>query len=73
MFHKFLTALTATALSAGVAIANPVEITRSITDIAAGADRHDWARVRGAFTDTVTTDYTSLWGGGIRLPNLPTR
>lgn len=63
MFHKFLTALTATALSAGVAIANPVEITRSITDIAAGADRHDWARVRGAFTDTVTTDYTSLWGG----------
>ncbi len=39
------------------------DISTAITDIAAGADRHDWTRVRGAFSDTVTTDYTSLWGG----------
>ncbi|NOD33262.1 MULTISPECIES: nuclear transport factor 2 family protein [unclassified Ruegeria] len=38
-------------------------ISTAITDIAAGVDRHDWTRVRGAFADTVTTDYTSLWGG----------
>ena len=38
-------------------------IVDAITDIAAGADRHDWPRVRGAFADTVTLDYTSLWGG----------
>lgn len=35
----------------------------AITDIAAGADRHQWRRVRGAFAETVTLDYTSLWGG----------
>ncbi|WEX73919.1 nuclear transport factor 2 family protein [Sinorhizobium numidicum] len=35
----------------------------TITDIAAGADRHQWDRVRGAFADNVTLDYTSLWGG----------
>ncbi|WP_281423510.1 nuclear transport factor 2 family protein [Rhizobium laguerreae] len=35
----------------------------TITDIAAGADRHQWDRVRGAFADTVTLDYTGLWGG----------
>ncbi len=34
-----------------------------ITAIAAGADRHDWDRVRDAFADEVTLDYTSLWGG----------
>lgn len=33
------------------------------TAIAAGADRHDWPRVRAAFGDRVTLDYTSLWGG----------
>ncbi len=44
-------------------MADPAEITRSITDIAAGADRGDWDRVRSAFAETVTTDYTSLWGG----------
>ncbi|MEO0992142.1 MAG: nuclear transport factor 2 family protein, partial [Pseudomonadota bacterium] len=33
------------------------------TDIAAGADRHDWPRVRAAFADRVRVDYTSLWGG----------
>ncbi len=40
-----------------------VEIVETITDIAAGADRHDWARVRSAMSDEVTTDYTSLFGG----------
>ena len=44
-------------------MANPAEISRTITDIAAGADRHDWNRVRGAFAEQVTVDYTSLWGG----------
>ncbi len=53
----------AAALAAPVAVADTAEITRSITDIAAGADRHDWPRVRAAFADTVTVDYTSLWGG----------
>jgi hypothetical protein len=35
----------------------------AITAIAAGADRAQWARVRSAFTETVTVDYTSLVGG----------
>ena len=35
----------------------------AITDVAAGADRHQWPRVRAAFADSVTLDYTSLWGG----------
>ena len=53
----------AAALITGPALADPAAITRSITDIAAGADRHDWPRVRAAFADAVTVDYTSLWGG----------
>ncbi len=44
-------------------MADQTEITRTLTDIAAGADRHEWTRVRAAFADTVTTDYTGLWGG----------
>ena len=40
-----------------------VEIIETITDIAAGADRHDWGRVRSAMSDEITTDYTSLFGG----------
>ena len=40
-----------------------VEIVQTITDIAAGADRHDWDRVRSAMSDEITTDYTSLFGG----------
>ncbi|MEM8795266.1 MAG: nuclear transport factor 2 family protein [Pseudomonadota bacterium] len=63
MKHVFLTSLAATLMFGGVALANPAEITRSITDIAAGADRHDWKRVEDAFAETVTTDYTSLFGG----------
>ena len=63
MARAFLSTLCAATLIAGAAMANPTEISRSITDIAAGADRHDWSRVRAAFADTVTTDYSSLWGG----------
>ena len=40
-----------------------VGIIDAITAIGAGADRHDWPRVRAALADTVTTDYTGLWGG----------
>ncbi len=56
--------------AAGVAFASPSYadetpgIFDAITSIAAGADRHDWDRVRAAFADEVTLDYTSLWGGG---------
>lgn len=66
---KRATILFAATLIAGPAAAEPVSledraaIIDTITDIAAGADRHDWDRVRGAFADTVTLDYTSLSGG----------
>lgn len=64
MTRKLVTALAAaTLVSGGAAFADPAAISQVITDIAAGADRHDWPRVRAAFADTVTTDYSSLWGG----------
>ena len=63
MFSKFVVPIFFAFAVAGPALADPVEINRSITDIAAGADRHDWSRVRNAFSDRVITDYTSLWGG----------
>ena len=63
MVRKLMLLLAASTLVSATALADQAEISRSITDIAAGADRHDWTRVRGAFADTVTTDYTSLWGG----------
>ena len=63
MKNIFLKTLALATVIGGTAMADPTEITRSITDIAAGADRGDWDRVRGAFAETVTTDYTSLWGG----------
>lgn len=63
MLRKLMTALVTVVLFGGTAMADQTEITRSITDIAAGADRHDWVRVRGAFAETVSVDYTSLWGG----------
>ncbi|MEM1129306.1 MAG: nuclear transport factor 2 family protein [Pseudomonadota bacterium] len=63
MARIVLAAVVAASLAGGMSMADETEITRSITDIAAGADRHDWERVRTAFADTVTTDYTSLWGG----------
>ena len=31
--------------------------------IAGGADRHDWSQIRAVLADTITTDYTSLFGG----------
>lgn len=64
MTRKFATALAAASvIGSSAALADPAAISQSITDIAAGADRHDWTRVRTAFADTVTTDYSSLWGG----------
>ncbi|MEM1362789.1 MAG: nuclear transport factor 2 family protein [Pseudomonadota bacterium] len=63
MARNLLTVLAAANLIGGAAMADPTDITRTITDIAAGADRHDWDRVEAAFADTVTTDYSSLWGG----------
>lgn len=63
MFRMFITTCAAALALGGAAMSEPVDITRSITDIAAGADRGEWSRVRAAFADTVTTDYTSLFGG----------
>lgn len=63
MIRTLMLALAASTLVGAAALADQAEINRSITDIAAGADRHDWTRVRGAFANTVTTDYSSLWGG----------
>lgn len=63
MTSRLILACAAIAVFGGPAMADQTEITRTLTDIAAGADRHDWTRVREAFADSVTTDYTSLWGG----------
>lgn len=63
MFRKFILSLASALLIGDSAMADPAGITRTLTDIAAGADRHDWDRVRAAFAETVTTDYSSLWGG----------
>ena len=46
-----------------ISLDDRMAIITTITDIAAGADRHQWDRVRSAFADRVTLDYTSLWGG----------
>ena len=45
------------------AVEDRLKMVDAITSITAGADRHDWPRVRAAFADRVTLDYTSLWGG----------
>lgn len=51
-------------LSCGPSLAAGLPTARALaTDIAAGADRHDWDRVRAAFAEEVTLDYTSLWDG----------
>ena len=66
MTKTLAAALSIATLLGSSAFADPTDtaaISRSITDIAAGADRHDWKRVRDAFADSVTTDYSSLWGG----------
>jgi hypothetical protein len=46
-----------------IGIDDRMAIVDTITDIAAGADQHQWSRVRGALADQVTLDYTGLWGG----------
>jgi len=59
-------ALLAGSIAAGaetIGLEDRVAIIDTITDIAAGADRHQWDRLRRAFAGTVTLDYTSLWGG----------
>lgn len=63
MKRSFLAAFAIAFLHGGTVMADQLDITRTLTDIAAGADRHDWDRVRSAFSDEVTADYTSLWGG----------
>ncbi len=63
MTRKLIAAVAAAGVLGGAALADQQDISRAITDIAAGADRHDWDRVGDAFAETVTTDYTSLWGG----------
>ena len=55
--------LSAKADSISVKLEDRAKLIDAVTAIAAGADRHDWKRVRGAFTQTVITDYTSLVGG----------
>ena len=52
-----------TTVPIAVRTADRLAINDAITAIAAGADRHQWDRVRAAFADEVTTDYTALWGG----------
>lgn len=67
--NRVAVAAAALLLSAAPAAAEntPAEVRAGVVDavtaIAAGADRRDWPRVRAAFADTVTTDYTSLFGG----------
>ena len=40
-----------------------LQIVDAITSISAGADRHEWERVRSVMADEITTDYSGLWGG----------
>lgn len=69
MTRTFLATLVAASLIGAATMADKIPsdtfegVSQAITDIAAGTDRHDWVRVRNAFADTVTTDYTGLWGG----------
>jgi len=58
----FAGVLAATAMAAAEP-ARHAGIVEAITGIAAGADRHDWGRVRAAMSDEIATDYTSLFGG----------
>lgn len=67
---SILAACTAIAMTVGagfasetVSVEDRFKMIDAVTAIAAGADRHQWDRVRGAFADDVTLDYTSLWGG----------
>ena len=52
--------------SAPAKAADPTSYTgilRAVSEIAIGADRHDWRRVRAAMADQITTDYSSVFGG----------
>jgi hypothetical protein len=40
-----------------------LEISDTVTSLLHGVDTLDWTRVRGALTDEVRIDYTSLFGG----------
>ena len=68
---RFRNLFAATALMIGSGGAHALDVSAeerfalidAVTAVAAGADRHDWARVRAAFADTVELDYSSLWGG----------
>ena len=72
MIRPTLIAAALVMLSGQIAMADQTAITNTLTDIAAGADRHDWARVQNAFAETVTADYTSLWGGTPAITWSPT-
>lgn len=50
-----------------VPLTERIEMIDAVTSVAAGADRGDWPRVRQAFADTVTLDYSSLWGGEAQM------
>jgi hypothetical protein len=56
-------ALSIAAPARATTLADRAEIIDRITDIAAGADRRDWARAQAAFATEVRMDYTSLFGG----------
>jgi hypothetical protein len=58
-----ITLMSGAAMAATPSTEDRLAIVDAVTAIAAGADRHDWPRVRAAFADEVTLDYTSLWGG----------
>lgn len=63
MVGAALIACASPALADPLPVKDRLAIVDTVTDIAAGADRHQWDRVRRAFAGHVTLDYTSLWGG----------
>ena len=63
IFAALIAFLTNVASAGQASIEDRLAISDVITSIAAGADRHEWERVRLAFADQVKLDYTSLWGG----------
>jgi len=44
-------------------------ITNVVIGMLHAIDAQDWNAVRAAFADTVTTDYTSLFGGEVETPS----
>lgn len=49
--------------SEAATVEDRLHIIDAVTSISAGADRHEWERVRSVMADEITTDYTGLWGG----------